>query len=78
MCHPLAGGKGGTQYQRGVRDLRGGDGGILLSAVGCPLSAGGETIRLQTLDWKRRFEERDLRFEEAAVRYQPPASHLSS
>ena len=23
MCHPLAGGKGGTQYQRGgVRDLR--------------------------------------------------------
>ena len=22
MCHPLAGGKGGTQYQGGVRDLR--------------------------------------------------------
>ena len=22
MCHPLAGGKGGTQYQRVVRDLR--------------------------------------------------------
>ena len=22
MCHPLAGGKGGTQYQRGGRDLR--------------------------------------------------------
>lgn len=22
MCHPLAGGKGGTQYQRGERDLR--------------------------------------------------------
>ena len=55
MCHPLAGGKGGTQYQRGVRDLRFessdcrlSDGGILLSAVGCPLSAGEETIRRQT------------------------------
>jgi hypothetical protein len=22
LCHPLTGGKGGTQYQRGVRDLR--------------------------------------------------------
>jgi hypothetical protein len=22
LCHPLAVGKGGTQYQRGVRDLR--------------------------------------------------------
>ena len=53
MCHPLAGGKGGTQYQGG-RDLRFessdcrlSDGGILLSAVGCLLSAGEETIRRQ-------------------------------
>ena len=33
---------------KGGRDLRG-DGGILLSAVGCPLSVGGsQTVRLQT------------------------------
>jgi hypothetical protein len=41
--------KGGKRFEeRGLRFL-GGDGGILLSAVGCPLSAGGsQTVRLQT------------------------------
>lgn len=38
--------KGGKRFERG--DCRLSDGGILLSAVGCPLSAGGETIRRQT------------------------------
>ena len=44
------------------------DGGIPLSAVGCPLSVGGETIRQSDVRLEKRFEERDLRFEGASVR----------
>ena len=43
MCHPLAGGKGGTQYQRGGKRFeerglreRWGNGGTLLSAIRFP------------------------------------------